>query len=227
MFQMKNLGILFINPGNSRKRVYQTLSENYSAIEPPFWAALTAGFIRKKGFSTEILDANVENLTMEETAERVEEYNPSLTNIVVYGQQPAASTQLMTSVGELCKQIKESNPSRKIILSGPHPTSLPKRTLLEESCDYVAEGEGFNTLLWLLKNDSEDKIPGLWRRENGNLVGNLRAKNIADLTEELDDVAWDLLPPSEEYIAHNWHCLQDINSRQNYASLSTSLGCPN
>lgn len=36
---------------------------------------------------------------------------------------------------------------------------------------------------------------------------------------------WDLLDMSK-YIAHNWHCLQDIDNRGNYAALYTSYGCP-
>lgn len=36
---------------------------------------------------------------------------------------------------------------------------------------------------------------------------------------------WELLDMSK-YRAHNWHCLHDLNSRGNYASLYTSFGCP-
>jgi radical SAM superfamily enzyme YgiQ (UPF0313 family) len=223
----KNLDLMLINAGGSRKRVYQVLSADYAAIEPPFWAALTAGFFRKRGFEISLLDANVENLSAEETARRVEEANPNLTNIVVYGQHPSASTQLMTSVGNLCTEIKKQNPERKIILTGLHPSALPERTLREESCDYVAEGEGFYTLDGFLQNGDLGKIPGLWFRENGEIVHNPKAKNIADLTQELGDVAWDLLPlKSGDYRACNHQCLGEFEKRPHYASLSTSLGCP-
>ena len=36
---------------------------------------------------------------------------------------------------------------------------------------------------------------------------------------------WELLDMSQ-YRAHNWHCLQDLDNRYNYASLYTSFGCP-
>ena len=64
-----NLDLLLVNVGGTKKRVYQELSKIYSALEPPFWAALTAGFIRNNGFSVKILDANAENLGVKETAE--------------------------------------------------------------------------------------------------------------------------------------------------------------
>jgi len=218
--------LLLINPGSSKKRIYQDLSKDFSAIEPPFWAALTAGFIRKKGFNVDILDANVENLTCDETKKRIENYNPKLINIVVYGQHPSASTQLMTSVGELCKKIKENNPERKIVLTGLHPSALPERTLKEESCDFVCEGEGFYTLLGLLNKESNTSIPGLWWKEDKKILHTERATNIKNLAETLGDPAWDLIPNLKNYKAHNWQCLHDLQSRAGYASISTSLGCP-
>ncbi len=163
------LDILLVNIGGTKKRVYQELSKDYSAIEPPFWAALTAGFIRKNGFNVDILDANAENLTPEETAEEIKRRNPKLVNIVVYGQHPSASTQLMTGVGELCEKIKSIEPQRKIILTGLHPSALPERTIKEEACDFVCEGEGFYTLLGLVKQQSLNSIPGLWWKEDGKI----------------------------------------------------------
>ena len=222
----KGEDLLLINAGGAKKRVYQELSKDYSAVEPPFWAALTSGFVKKKGFTTGLIDANAENLTYDETASAIEEHNPELVNIVVYGQHPSASTQLMTSVGELCKKIKEHNPERKIILTGLHPSAVPEKTILEEKTDFVCEGEGFYTIEGLLNKNSLDKIPGLWWKENGKIVHAERALNIQNLTEELNEVDWDLIPDLKNYKAHNWQCLSDLNQRENYASLSTSLGCP-
>jgi len=222
---MSKLDLLLVNVGSSKKKVYQDLSKDYSAIEPPFWAALTAGFIRDKGYNVQILDANAENLTYEETAKTISELNPEMTNFVVYGQQPSASTQLMTSVEESCKFIKNLEPERKIILTGLHPSALPERTLREDSCDFVGQGEGFYTLLGLLENRDPKNIPGLWWKRDNQVFNNPRAKNVENLSEELKDVAWDLLP-MDKYKAHNWQCLDNLESRPKYASLSTSLGCP-
>tara|TARA_Y100000034_G_scaffold45936_1_gene56479 strand:- start:8938 stop:10407 length:1470 start_codon:yes stop_codon:yes gene_type:complete len=222
---VSNLDLLLINVGGTKKKVYQDLSKDFSSIETPFWAALTAGFIRKKGYNVKIIDSNAENLTHKETAKIVEENNPKLTNIVVYGQHPSASTQLMTGVGKLSSEIKNAEPDRKIILTGLHPSALPQRTLKEENCNFVCEGEGFYTLKGLLENSKLNNIPGLWWKENGNIKNTPRARNVQNLSEELDDVAWDLLPMSK-YKAHNWQCLDNLDSRLGYASISTSLGCP-
>lgn len=221
------MDLLLVNP-IAKKRVYQSLSESFSAVEPPFWAALTAGFIRSHGFSVGILDANALNLSVPKTAEMIAKKDPSFVNVVVYGQHPSASTQLMNSVGTLCHIIKRLNPSVKIVLSGLHPSALPIHTMLDVDCDYVAIGEGFYTLLDLLSG--KKVVRGLVYRKKVKGVrdcvfSNGRTGNVEDLTSVLSDVAWDLLPWGS-YRAHNHQCLGDFGVRDRYASLSTSLGCP-
>ena len=74
----KKLDLLLVNPGD-RMQIYQSLGSALAAIEPPIWAGLMATFVRNRGFSVLILDANAENLTPEETADRVIEVAPVLT----------------------------------------------------------------------------------------------------------------------------------------------------
>jgi radical SAM superfamily enzyme YgiQ (UPF0313 family) len=223
----QDLDILLINVGGTKKLVYQDLHKDFSAVDPPFWAALTAGFLRKKGFKVEILDAGGENLSEHETAEVVKKRNPNYAGIVVYGQQANTCTPIMVGVRKVCNEIKKQDPNRKIIISGWHPSALPRRTIEEEDCDFVAQGEGFYTLLGLLEENNYERIPGLWWRENGTILNTKRPKNIKNLTSELSDVAWDLLPLNKGlYRAFNWLALSDLKTRTRCASLFTSLGCP-
>ena len=60
--------LVLINPAG-RKRIYQSLSANLSAIETPVWAGLMATFVRKKGYSVAIVDASAEELNPEEMAQ--------------------------------------------------------------------------------------------------------------------------------------------------------------
>lgn len=222
---MANLDLLVVNPGGTKKRVYQELSQDYSAVEPPFWAALTAGFVRKHGYNVNLLDANAENYDATETASAILDYGADLTNIVVYGQQPSASTQLMEGVSRLAKEIKTLDSDHRIILSGLHPSTLPERTLREEHVDYVAQGEGPYTVLDLVKGKVGD-ARGLWYEDaNGTIQRNMPAPLAKNLTEEFSDISWDLLPMNK-YKAHNWHSLGDLESREQYASMYTTLGCP-
>ena len=220
--------IVFINPGD-RKQVYQDLAADFSAIEPPFWIAAMASYLRKDGFAVHIIDAGAENITPEETAKRVREINPLLAAIIVYGSQPSASTQNMTIAGKLCAALKGGT-SSKVAIGGLHPSALPKRTLEEERVDFVIEGEGpytLRNLLNILKGEKQDyaEVPGLWYFDNGTVKNNPRAPLIKDLDKMMPIAAWDLLP-MEKYRAHNWHCFDDIDHRMPYAAIYTSLGCP-
>ena len=108
----KNLDILFVNPG-SPAAVYQELSNQYSAVEPPSLAGLFATYIRNKGYSVAILDAPALNLNPEQAANSiVNDYDAKLIVMVVYGFQPSASTQNMTAAEETCALVKAKNHHR-------------------------------------------------------------------------------------------------------------------
>lgn len=222
----KRPDLMIVNP-STNKEVYEELS-NDAALEPPFLAALAAGYIRDNGFSVDLLDANVDGLSQERTAEIIKKANPRLIAIIAHGHQPSASSQLMGAIGKLCRELKKIT-DLPIFLSGIHPSSLPERTLREEACDYVARGEMFKTLLTLLKFlDSKDlaQVPGLCYLDNGKFIINKAAPLIENLDKELSNVAWDLLPGFDKYRAHNWHVFGEDMQRSPYGALYTSLGCP-
>jgi radical SAM superfamily enzyme YgiQ (UPF0313 family) len=222
------LDILLINPG-SRKQVYQSLGSRLAAVENPVWAGLMATFCRTRGLSVEIIDAEAEELTPDEVAERIWYLRPVLAAVVVYGHQPSASTQIMMASGQVCSAIKELLPGQRVLLVGGHVAALPAQTLCEEAADFVASGEGLHTMAQLvaaLKTPVPNfaGVPGLWYREDGQLRQTPDQPLVADLDREMRGVAWDLLPMTK-YRAHNWHCLDGLQ-RQPYAALYTTLGCP-
>ena len=219
--------VLLVHVGGTKKFVYQGLSKDFSAIEPPFWAALTAGFVRKNGFSVDILDANILNLDLQETIDAIRKRNAKLTTLVVYGQQANTCSPLMIAVEQLCHELKKQEPEVTILVTGWHPSALPQRTLEEVDCDFLAQGEGFYTLLGLLEEKDHTEIPGLWWKSDGVINHNPRPENIKDLTSELSDVSWDLLPMADGgYRAFSWMCLNDLSERNRCATMYTSVGCP-
>jgi radical SAM superfamily enzyme YgiQ (UPF0313 family) len=225
---MRDIDVVLINPGD-RRQIFQDLGEDYSAIEPPFWIAVTAAYLRNNGFGVAVIDANAENIAPEETAKRAVDLKPLLTVVMVYGSQPSASTQNMTIAGRICKALRNIT-SGKIAMSGLHPSALPLRTLKDESVDFVIEGEGpytLKALIDVLKNNSSNfsKVPGLWYYDSGEIKSNQRSPLINNLDEILPIAAWDLLP-MKTYKAHNWHCFDDIENRTPYGAIYTSLGCP-
>ena len=130
------LDLVLVNPG-SRTRIYQGLGAALTAVENPIWAGLIATFVRRKGFSVQIVDAEAEDLTPEQTGERALALNPRLVTVVVYGHQPSASTQNMTGASAATVALKNLSPSTKVLMLGGHVAALPERTLAEEPCDFV------------------------------------------------------------------------------------------
>jgi len=225
---MSNLDLLLINPG-AREEVYGKLSSSLAGIEPPIWTGLVAGFIRDKGYSVKIIDAEALLLSPTQVAEAIKEANPLLANIVVLGANPSASsTPKMTAVRETINALRNISPEIKVMLSGLHPSALPEKTMTEEKPNFLCQGEGLETvkdLLATLKSGNNNyNINGLWYFEDSEIKSNPSEALVTNL-DKLPFVAWDMLP-MDKYRAHNWHCFDHIDQREPYAVIYTSLGCP-
>ncbi|MBF0588420.1 MAG: cobalamin-dependent protein [Magnetococcales bacterium] len=221
------LDLLVVTPP-TRLEVYQGLSGKFSALETPVWAGLIADFVRRNGYTVQMLDAETEGLTHEQTAQRIAETDAKLTLYAIFGQQPSASTQCMPG-GRKVALMANKLTDRPSLVTGPHPSSLPARTLREEPYTYVCQGEGPYTVLGLLDHlhgkCALKDIPGLWYAEDDTVHYNKSAPLIEDLSATLPAQAWDLLDMTR-YRAHNWQALDQLDNRQHYASVQTSLGCP-
>lgn len=224
----KRLDVVFIVPGG-HKKVFQRLAGDFSAIEPPVLVGLIANYLRGKKLRVSIIDTPALGISNEEVVKMVCCDKPWLIVVVVYGHQPSASTQTMPAAREISQLImREIN--IPIMMIGTHPSALPERTLLEEDIDFVCQGEGpitiYETARALKEGGDLSEVKGLWHWENRMPIFNQSAPMINSLDEVFSSgVAWDLLP-MEKYRAHNWHCFNDIERRQPYASLYTSFGCP-
>lgn len=223
------IDFLIINPGN-RKRVYQSLGNNISAIEQPTYALLVATYLKKKGYTVKVIDIPATSYTDGELVNLVESYNPTLIALYVYGYHPSASTQNMESANEIVGLIKRNNPNRKIMLSGTHPAALPQQTLLDADVDYVSDREGVKTAVQLIEyitnGGNINIIEDLWYKLNNVPTFTKRGAilTVQELNEYMDRPAWELVDMSV-YRSHNWHAFGHL-TRQPYASIYTSLGCP-
>ena len=228
--KMKQLDILFIHP-NASQKIYQDLSKDFSAIEPPIWAGMLAAHCQKKGFHAEILDCGAWHLDEAQSVARIKEVNPKVSCFVVYGQQPSASSQNMDGAVLLAEALKAEFPQTKILFVGGHVAALSREVLENHSCiDMVCQNEGVYTISGLLRTNLRDKLDqvnGLGYRDNGTIVLNKPSPIVSkqDLPEEMPGVAWDKLP-MERYRTSLWHSYSNNCERQPFAALYTSLGCP-
>jgi anaerobic magnesium-protoporphyrin IX monomethyl ester cyclase len=227
------LDILFIHP-NASKKVYQDLHKQDAAIEPPIWAGLLANSVRSIGKGAAILDAEADQLLDNQIAIKVQEAKPRIVCLVVYGQQPSASSQNMSGAVSAANEIKKINPDKFILFVGGHVAALPVETLKNEpSIDAVCTNEGVYTIRTLVSNDNFkaylNKINGLAYRDlDNNIIVNPYNNPVEkkDLDIILPGIAWDLLPPLSKYRTAGWHSWSNNSQKQPFAALYTSLGCP-
>jgi radical SAM superfamily enzyme YgiQ (UPF0313 family) len=226
-----SIDVLLITPP-SRIEVYQKLAGEYAAIEPPVWSSLIAKYLIKKNYQVKILDAEADFLSHEQTANEIIKEDPKLAVFMIYGQQPSASTQCMPGGRKTCDFVnKKSDNEIKSLVIGTHASALPKRTLIEEPYTFVCQGEGPKTieklLIYLKNKNAKDlkDVPGLWYMEDNQIKNNTMAPMFEDLDNDLPGQEWSLLDLNK-YKAHNWHTFNNLEKRNKYASLQTSLGCP-
>ena len=235
MKKRDNLDCIFLVTKSSKK-TYQKLSHTYSAIEPPTWALLLAESTRSVGFKVNILDANAENLSVEEILKRIKDSSPKLICLVVYGQNVNAGTTNMSGAIYTSEYLKKFI-STPISIIGSHVQALPIETLKKEkSIDFVFTNEGVYSLRNLLKlsdfsSNNLSKIKGIAFRNQNKIIINSPEKIVPNEKMDIDlpGYAWDLLPfkknPLDLYRAPMWHAEYDFEKRTPYASLQTSLGC--
>ena len=221
--------LVIVNP-NTSKKVYEGLSCDLAAREPPLWGRLIAGYARDRGYDVKIIDAEAEGIPHGEVGWRImTKYKPQLVCILAYGHQPSASTQQMNGAGSVAQVCRNGDDALPILMVGGHVSALPDRTLDEmEAVNYVCNGEGPLTACELLEYLSGDRalkdVSGLvWRDKDGNIIHNKPAPLLN--VDDLHGNVWDLLP-MKKYRSHNWQAFGDISPRQPYASIYTSLGCP-
>ena len=225
------LDLLLIHPGAAHGIYGSELANSLVAIEPPLWCRLIAGYVRDRGHSVKIIDAEALRWEPDKVALETALMRPRLVAIAVFGHQPSASTQQMDGAGQTARRIKARWPEAKIMMLGGHVSALPERTMREEKIDFACVGEGPVTIVELLRwsealNESSivvlDCIRGLVWRRFGKIIINPRAA-LLDV-DELHGDTWDLLP-MEKYQSHNWQVFGSLDKRKPYASIYTSLGC--
>jgi len=233
---MKELDVLFINPGN-HEEIYQSLANKYSAIETPTWALLLAQSCRSVNYNVEILDASAERLSLDQAVERIKQKNPRLICFVVYGQNPNAGTVNMSGTAKLASAVKADGIKTPIAVVGSYVQSLPIKTLEDEaSIDIVFANEGIYAIRNLLKENLNDitkleHVKGIGFRKEGKpfLTEPERIVPQDRMDIDLPGYAWDLLPyrnkPLDLYRAPMWHADYIEENRTPYAAIYTSLGC--
>jgi len=238
------IDILFVHP-NASSKIYQDLSKDHAAIEPPLWANMLTHACRNKGFSADLLDCEVNHYDNKTAIAEIKEwFKPRLICFVVYGQQPSASTQNMEGAVSLAEDIKKEL-DIPIIFVGGHIAAVHEEVLDRHECvDYICQNEGVYTILELI-----ECYKSSWRFDNSTPSFN-DLHNIKGLgfRPDIDSIRILLNAPSpivpqekleedlpslgdfriqlDSYRTSGWHAFTNDGKKSPFAAIYTSLGCP-
>ncbi|HVN67890.1 MAG TPA: radical SAM protein, partial [Candidatus Sulfotelmatobacter sp.] len=211
--------IVFVNPPLSLAERYGVTFKS-GGETPPLGLAWLAAVCRKNGFEPLIVDGPALHLTAQQTADKVLSYKPDYVGLT-------AANISIERAGQIAEFIKNAASDKiKIIIGGPHLTSVPERTMqLFPHFDIGVIGEGEVTIVELLQalagGRGPEQVKGLIIRKNGALL----RTGVRPLIQHLDELpmpAWDLLPDLKTFYCPPVHTVKCFPA----ALLVPSRGCP-
>ncbi|MEI8011747.1 MAG: radical SAM protein, partial [Candidatus Omnitrophota bacterium] len=221
--------LIILTTINFKKNLYAVTSDAFSAIPPNIQQGLLASYLKNKGFRVEIIEAEVDNILIDQLIAILKDKKPRLTGIICTGANPASSTMVMAGVNAFYKEFNAQKTNLKTFIWGPHPTVLSERTLRETDADFVIRGEGWHTIPALFSAISNglpiDNIPGLSYLDPQGIYHQTPDPVLLTDLNILPPVDWEVMRPSR-YRAHNWHAFGELSHRTPYAVVWTSFGCP-
>lgn len=172
----------------------------------PFSVIVLASYIRKHGFSPDILDT------------RIKDYKKiNYSNYLAVGISSKTGEQLKWAV-KIAKYIRKKS-KVPIIWGGPHVSAYPIQTCKSKLADIVACSEGEESLLEILRtleknpeNPNFQDIRGIVYKKNDKIIMN-KERPFIDMNK-LELPAYDLVD------------LNDYQDSLNYLTIETSRGCP-
>lgn len=189
---------------------------NEATIEPPLGLTSIAAVLEREGFRAAIIDANVEGLPTAGVLRRLKGCKAPLYGI-------SANIVTYRAAVKMAHGLREAFPRVTVLLGGPHPTSLPEKSLEDSGVDAVVMGEGELTVREIVRKGRESSrydfhgVQGTVFRDRGRVFRN----NPRPLIDDLDT-----LPFPAYHLLPDFKCYKSRARRRPVGSIITSRGCP-
>ena len=200
--------VLLINPPYAADPLERRLG-NYM---PPLNLLYLAARLEQDGHAVMVMDLYASPLPGRQALARAAAFKPDLAGFATYSQN-------MDEVYTLARGLKKDLPGIKIILGGLYASFLPEECLGETAVDYVAAGEGEETLAELAAGKEAASIKGLIFRGPAGPVRNPPRPLAPDL-DSLPPPAWHLADLDAYSLAPN----RAVTGGRK-ASVITARGC--
>jgi anaerobic magnesium-protoporphyrin IX monomethyl ester cyclase len=211
--------IIFVNPPYERIAAGYRFVRHVTNRSPSLGLLYLAAAVRDHGYEAAIIESDIEELSPAHVAHRIVQEKPDYVGITLF-------TVGVWQASEIARTIKRACPGIRVIVGGPHISSMGTETLErfpEFDLAVIHEGERVlpELLACLDQNRDPEHVKGiLWRKE-GKLIKTPPAPSIDDL-DNLPMPAWDLLADfPNRYLPAIFDYPQGP-----VATLAASRGCP-
>ncbi len=186
------MDIIFVNPP------YEQIAKGFDCVKhisnrsPSLGLLHLAAQVKKDGFTCSIIESAIEGLNVDDVIDKIIQQKPKVVGITLF-------TVGVHNANLIAQGIKKLSPEIKILVGGPHISSMGLETMQRfDSFDIAVLHEGeitLSKLLFALKNqESIDIIEGIIYKDE---KGNFHQTQPRKIQIELDDLplpAWELLP---------------------------------
>ncbi len=192
----------------------KAVKENYGVF-PSLSLLYVAGCLEQHGVEVQFIDVNAENLSVEETVQRLQEFGPDYVGYTI-------TTYLFYQTLSWVKALKEQV-DVPVIVGGVHMGMYPKESMTHECLDYGVTGEAEMTLPHLLHalhtgGELRDLTGLVYRDPNTReIIYTGNAPTLANIS--------DAARPAR-HLQDNSLYYSFISKYKNFSCLMTSRGCP-
>lgn len=204
------MNFIFINPplNIAENNIWSIINSK----TPPFGLALLSAILDQQGHTSQIIDADALELTIQEIIAQV---SPAADFVGI-----TATTVEISIASAIAEKIRENFPNIKIIMGGVHPTVFHKELVRDNFCDFVVRNEGEIPIIELARATPYELIPNLtWRNSANEVIVNPDSEKYVDL-DMLPFPAYGKLP------MHLYHSALGAATHQPSIGMITSRGCP-
>ena len=186
--------------------------QKYFGLFPPLSLAWAAAIAEKAGHTASIIDARTLRLSMEETLERLREFEPDILGFMM-------TTYMFRETLEWISYLKK-HLKVPVVIGGYNLRVYPRESLSPPEIDFGVVEQAYYTLPALLSELEGDRrfedVPGLIYKEGGRII----------VTPHPQTIVFDDFPNPARHLLPNHLYAEFPTERKNFTVMVTSLGCP-
>jgi len=215
--------VMFITPPYERIAPGYEFVKHITNRSPSLGLLHLAAAVREEGYNPSILESDIFDLSPDEVVERVLEERPAFVGITLF-------TVGTWVASEIAQKIRARCPDIRIIVGGPHVSSMGVETIERfPEFDVAVVGEGEEIIVRLLKAYREgadlSTVPALIYLDPNSITTRVIQTPKLAINKDLDRLpvpAWDLLP---DFPNAYKPAVYDFPEGP-VASIAASRGCP-